>query len=144
MDLASKTPAIIEFGRFRVVPHRRELLADGQPIHLGGRTFDVLMALIDAWRRGPRRCSARQLDGRADRPAFCGAAFYRQHAFGRWAAFGPRWAAAAAPASERHQVRSSAPALALPMPRMRRVISSNNTMVTTHNHGVAAISTTAI
>jgi predicted ATPase/DNA-binding winged helix-turn-helix (wHTH) protein len=47
MDLSSETPAIIEFGRFRVVPRRRELLADGQPIHLGGRTFDVLMALIE-------------------------------------------------------------------------------------------------
>ena len=47
VDLASETPAIIEFGRFRVVPRRRELLADGQPIHLGGRTFDVLMALIE-------------------------------------------------------------------------------------------------
>jgi predicted ATPase/DNA-binding winged helix-turn-helix (wHTH) protein len=39
--------AIIEFGRFRIVPHRRELLADGQPIHLGGRTFDVLLVLIE-------------------------------------------------------------------------------------------------
>jgi predicted ATPase/DNA-binding winged helix-turn-helix (wHTH) protein len=47
MDLTVETPAIIEFGRFRIVPHRRELLADGQPIHLGGRTFDVLMALIE-------------------------------------------------------------------------------------------------
>jgi DNA-binding winged helix-turn-helix (wHTH) protein len=47
MDLASETSAMIEFGRFRLVPHRRELLADGQPIHLGGRTFDVLMALIE-------------------------------------------------------------------------------------------------
>src|SRR3984893_10504294 len=47
MDLTSETPAIIEFGHFRVVPHRRELLADGQPIHLGGRTFDMLMALIE-------------------------------------------------------------------------------------------------
>jgi predicted ATPase/DNA-binding winged helix-turn-helix (wHTH) protein len=47
MDLTSETPAIIEFGRFRIVPHRREFLADGQPIHLGGRTFDVLMALIE-------------------------------------------------------------------------------------------------
>src|SRR2546429_7091671 len=47
MDLTSETPAIIEFGRFRIVPHRRELLADGRPIHLGGRTFDVLMALIE-------------------------------------------------------------------------------------------------
>src|SRR3984893_15789933 len=47
MDITSETPAIIEFGRFRVVPRRRELLADGRPIHLGGRTFDVLMALIE-------------------------------------------------------------------------------------------------
>src|SRR6267378_7326382 len=47
MDLTSETPAIIEFGRFRIVPHRRELLADGRPIRVGGRTFDVLMALIE-------------------------------------------------------------------------------------------------
>src|SRR2546430_14656965 len=47
MDLVFETPAIIEFGHFRIVPHRRELLADGRPIHLGGRTFDVLMALIE-------------------------------------------------------------------------------------------------
>src|SRR5437016_11304291 len=47
MDLASETPAVIEFGQFRIVPQRRELLADGRPIHLGGRTFDVLMALIE-------------------------------------------------------------------------------------------------
>jgi DNA-binding winged helix-turn-helix (wHTH) protein len=31
-----------------VLPHRRELLADGRPIKLGGRAFDVLMALIEA------------------------------------------------------------------------------------------------
>ncbi|HYZ39297.1 MAG TPA: winged helix-turn-helix domain-containing protein, partial [Stellaceae bacterium] len=43
----SETLAIIEFGRFRVLPHRRELLADGRPINLGGRTFDVLIALIE-------------------------------------------------------------------------------------------------
>jgi len=48
MDLASETPAIIEFGHFGIVPHRRELLADGQPIKLGERAFDMLMALIDA------------------------------------------------------------------------------------------------
>src|SRR5882672_10937784 len=47
MDLTSETPAIIEFGRFRIVRHRRELLADGRPVRLGGRTFDVLMALIE-------------------------------------------------------------------------------------------------
>jgi predicted ATPase/DNA-binding winged helix-turn-helix (wHTH) protein len=38
----------VAFGRFRLVPHRRQLLADGQPIKLGGRAFDVLMALIKA------------------------------------------------------------------------------------------------
>jgi predicted ATPase/DNA-binding winged helix-turn-helix (wHTH) protein len=41
-------PAAIEFGRFRVSPHRRELLAEGRPVELGGRAFDVLMALIEA------------------------------------------------------------------------------------------------
>jgi predicted ATPase len=40
--------AVIEFGRFKVVRHRRELLADDRPIELGGRVFDTLMALIDA------------------------------------------------------------------------------------------------
>src|SRR5271165_4267127 len=47
MDPAEK-PAAIEFGRFRVLPHRRELLAEGRPLDLGGRAFDVLMALIEA------------------------------------------------------------------------------------------------
>ncbi|MEJ0028395.1 MAG: winged helix-turn-helix domain-containing protein [Rhizomicrobium sp.] len=37
-----------EFGRFKVLPHRRELLADGKPIELGGRAFDVLMVLLEA------------------------------------------------------------------------------------------------
>ena len=48
MALASENTASFAFGRFRVVPHRRELLADGQPTRLGGRAFDVLMALIEA------------------------------------------------------------------------------------------------
>jgi DNA-binding winged helix-turn-helix (wHTH) protein len=47
MDLTTDTPAAIEFGRFRVFPNRRELLAADQPIHLSVRTFDVLMALIE-------------------------------------------------------------------------------------------------
>src|SRR5438445_13257021 len=41
-------PATIEFGRFKVVRHRRELLADGRPVELGSRAFDTLLALIDA------------------------------------------------------------------------------------------------
>jgi DNA-binding winged helix-turn-helix (wHTH) protein len=48
MDPATQPPASVTFGRFRVLPHRRELLADGRPIKLGGRAFDVLMALIEA------------------------------------------------------------------------------------------------
>src|SRR5690348_1670389 len=48
VDHMPEPSAIVEFGRFRVVPHRRELLADGRPIKLGGRDFDVLTALIEA------------------------------------------------------------------------------------------------
>jgi predicted ATPase/DNA-binding winged helix-turn-helix (wHTH) protein len=48
MDTASETLAGIAFGRFLLLPHRRELLADGRPVKLGGRAFDVLMALIEA------------------------------------------------------------------------------------------------
>ena len=44
----SDPPAIIEFGRFGILPHRRQLLADGRPIRLGGRAFDLLLALIEA------------------------------------------------------------------------------------------------
>jgi adenylate cyclase len=47
VDHVLEAPATVEFGRFRVVPRRRELLADGRPIKLGGRDFDVLMALIE-------------------------------------------------------------------------------------------------
>src|SRR5258708_29409603 len=45
---ASDASAIVEFGRFTVELRRRELLADGQPIKLGGRAFDLLIALIEA------------------------------------------------------------------------------------------------
>src|SRR5713226_2958872 len=41
-------PVSIEFRRFKVVPYRRELLADGRPVELGGRAFDTLIALLDA------------------------------------------------------------------------------------------------
>src|SRR5260221_4403395 len=47
MDPA-QAPAAIEFGRFQVLPHRRELLAEGRPLELGGRALDGLMALIEA------------------------------------------------------------------------------------------------
>jgi predicted ATPase/DNA-binding winged helix-turn-helix (wHTH) protein len=48
MDPAAETRTAIDFGRFQVLLRRRELLADKRPLELGGRAFDVLMALIEA------------------------------------------------------------------------------------------------
>src|SRR5271170_1300550 len=48
MNPDAEAHANLEVGRFQVLPHRRELLADGRPIKLGARAFDVLMALIEA------------------------------------------------------------------------------------------------
>ena len=48
MDGQREPFAAVEFGRFKVVPHRRELIADGTPIALGSRAFDALLVLIDA------------------------------------------------------------------------------------------------
>jgi len=48
MHAAFEASAGIAFGRFLLLRHRRKLLADGRPVKLGGRAFDVLMALIEA------------------------------------------------------------------------------------------------
>jgi DNA-binding winged helix-turn-helix (wHTH) protein len=40
--------ASLEFGRFRVVLRQRLLLADGAPIKLGTRAFELLLALLEA------------------------------------------------------------------------------------------------
>ena len=48
MDPAIKPLGSLAFGRFQVLPHRRELLADGESLKLGGRAYDVLMTLIEA------------------------------------------------------------------------------------------------
>jgi predicted ATPase/DNA-binding winged helix-turn-helix (wHTH) protein len=38
----------LKFGRFQVLPRRREFLAEGVPVPLGSLAFDVLMVLIEA------------------------------------------------------------------------------------------------
>ena len=40
--------AAIEFGRFRALLRRRRLLADGIPVELGARAFDLLLVLLHA------------------------------------------------------------------------------------------------
>ena len=48
MPITTDPPTTLEFGRFKVVPQRRELLADGHSVELGGRLFDLLLALLNA------------------------------------------------------------------------------------------------
>lgn len=42
------TDTIVAFGRFRVLRRQRLLLADGVPVELGTRAFDILMVLLEA------------------------------------------------------------------------------------------------
>jgi TolB-like protein/DNA-binding winged helix-turn-helix (wHTH) protein/Tfp pilus assembly protein PilF len=48
MRLTDEAQGAVEFGRFRLLPHRRELRADGVEVELGSRAFDVLMVLTEA------------------------------------------------------------------------------------------------
>ena len=49
-DRSSPTAAdtTLAFGRFRVLLRQRQLLADGAPIELGTRAFDLLLVLLEA------------------------------------------------------------------------------------------------
>ena len=40
--------AMLEFGRFRILLRRRQLVADDVPIELGTRAFDLLLVLVEA------------------------------------------------------------------------------------------------
>src|SRR5437868_4874924 len=44
----SASDTTLEFGHFRLLMRRRQLLADGVPVELGTRAIDLLMVLIDA------------------------------------------------------------------------------------------------
>lgn len=45
-DTASGLPAYWRFGRFELWPRQHRLIADGQPVNLGGRAFDLLLVLV--------------------------------------------------------------------------------------------------
>ena len=45
---SSSADAALEFGRFRVLLRRRQLLADCVPVELGARAFDLLVVLLEA------------------------------------------------------------------------------------------------
>jgi predicted ATPase/DNA-binding winged helix-turn-helix (wHTH) protein len=47
MNTMDSIPAVFRFGRCELLPHNRELRIDGQAVHLGGRAFDLLMALVE-------------------------------------------------------------------------------------------------
>ena len=42
------TGTSLEFGRYKIFPARREVLADGEPLQVGDRAFDVLLRLVEA------------------------------------------------------------------------------------------------
>jgi predicted ATPase/DNA-binding winged helix-turn-helix (wHTH) protein len=48
MNYETDASPAIEFGRFRVLPRQRKLLADNRPVELGSRAYDLLIALIEA------------------------------------------------------------------------------------------------
>lgn len=46
-DLSPSAIASIEFGPFRVIPGKRLLTRNAQPMDIGGRAFDLLLALLE-------------------------------------------------------------------------------------------------
>src|ERR1700722_14601524 len=48
MHAPTETSTVVEFGRFRVLPHRRQLLAGNVAVTLGDRGVGGLVALIEA------------------------------------------------------------------------------------------------
>jgi len=44
----SDCDAVIRFGRFRVLGRQRQLIADGVPVKLGTRAFEILLVLLEA------------------------------------------------------------------------------------------------
>jgi DNA-binding winged helix-turn-helix (wHTH) protein len=55
----------LEFGRFRVLLRRRQLLADDVPVELGTRAFDLLLVRLEADRELVTKKSSSAGCGRA-------------------------------------------------------------------------------
>jgi len=45
---AGNSDTIIHFGRFCIRPRTRQFLAEGKPVEVGSRAFDLLMVLVEA------------------------------------------------------------------------------------------------
>ena len=45
---SARAEVVLEFGRFRMLLRHRQLLADGVPVELGTRAFDLLLVLLEA------------------------------------------------------------------------------------------------
>jgi predicted ATPase/DNA-binding winged helix-turn-helix (wHTH) protein len=48
MDPTPDAGKMLEFARYKIIPGRREVLADGKALQIGDRAFDVLLRLIEA------------------------------------------------------------------------------------------------
>src|SRR5947208_6067331 len=48
MDSRPEPGRILEFGRYKILPGRREVLADGELLQVGDRAFDILLRLVEA------------------------------------------------------------------------------------------------
>jgi hypothetical protein len=62
MERASEPTAGMAFGCFLGVAAPRELLDDGPSIKLGWRTFDMLIALIEAPHRAPTGALSKSIE----------------------------------------------------------------------------------
>ncbi len=56
--MSAETKVLYEFGRFRCNPREQLLVCDGKPIPLSPKSFEILLALMAAVRKGS--CTSRR------------------------------------------------------------------------------------
>ena len=76
------------FGPFRLFPMQRLLTKDGEPVHLGSRTFDILLALLE---RPGALVDKEQLMAKVWPKTFVGSANLAVHISGLRRALGERY-----------------------------------------------------